>query len=148
MQWWCIACVNWCKKNIRRDKSQFYFKDVKIAEPSSYLGSTLQKTKAGNYVCWTITSVECNEAAIETVDTAIKETSSKFPNKVTTLMVTTCSWIRWYIRARCWRCTILPRIDWNALMDNRSREGGCIIRNAFVITVPSFDKRGTFRANS
>jgi hypothetical protein len=68
-------------------QTRFKFKDDKIEEPSNYLGAKLQKKKVNDVECWSITSMDYVKAAIATVEDAIKGTSRKLPNKVTTPMV-------------------------------------------------------------
>lgn len=68
----------------------FKYKNDMIEEPSSYLGARLKKKKTLDGInCWTITSVDYINAAVETVEAAIKNSSRKLPNRVTTPMLTT-----------------------------------------------------------
>jgi hypothetical protein len=70
------------------EQMQFKFRNDKIEPPTSYLGARLKVKKTIDGVdCWTITSVDYVNAVIETVEAAIKNTSHKLPNKVSTPML-------------------------------------------------------------
>lgn len=62
------------------------FKNNKIAPPDMYLGAKLQKKQINNTWCWTITSVDYVNAAVETIKGAIKNTKWSLPTRCKTPM--------------------------------------------------------------
>ena len=62
------------------------FKNDKIAPPDMYLGAKLQEKQINGHSCWTITSVDYINAAVNTVKEAIKNTKWSLPNRCKTPM--------------------------------------------------------------
>lgn len=65
-------------------RERFTFKNDKVEEPSNYLGARLQKRKIDGKDVWTMTSVDYINAAVSTVQNAIKGTRWKLPGRATT----------------------------------------------------------------
>ena len=67
-------------------QESFKFKNDKIEEPSSYLGAKLQKKVINEQTCWSMTSQDYVKAAIDNVETTIKNTRWKLPSQAKTPM--------------------------------------------------------------
>ena len=68
-------------------KQRFKFKNDKVEEPPSYLGSRLHKKVINGWDCWTVTILDYIKASVVTVEEYVKKTTRQFPNKVLTTMV-------------------------------------------------------------
>ena len=64
----------------------FKFKNNKIEEPTNYLGTRLQKKIINKQECWSMTSQNYVKAAIDNVETTIKDTRWKLPSQAKTPM--------------------------------------------------------------
>ena len=83
-----ILCASQNAKSVLRsiEGNTIKYKNDKIEPPAMYLGGRLQKKSINDTECWTITSVDYINAAISTVEEALKNRPYKLPTKARTPM--------------------------------------------------------------
>ena len=74
-------------KTLEQIQEEFKFKNDEIAPPDMYLGSKLEYQTFNGTKCWTMSSDKYVNAAIENVETKLKEQDKSLPRKADTPML-------------------------------------------------------------
>ena len=74
------------KTVMKHIQANFKFKDNKVEPPDMYLGAKLRKRKLGNYECWTMSSYEYVQAAINNVQEKLSKTNMGLQKRAPTPM--------------------------------------------------------------